>query len=166
MTLYGSVYGPYTDPYTAEIEPCGSISIDGLDIKSVPLETLRSQMSIIPQDPILFSGTLRSNVDPFSLHSDSEILNVLRMCCLTQYLDAGGLLSVVETNGNNLSVGERQLMCLARALLRGSRIVVLDEATASIDNETDGRIQTILRESLREAITIAPLYGSVYGSVI
>jgi len=141
----------------AEIDPCGTISIDGVDAKSVPLEVLRSQMSIIPQDPVLFSGTIRSNVDPFSLHGDDEIIRVLRLCCLDEYVDSSGLLSVVETNGTNLSVGERQLMCLGRALLRGSRVVVLDEATASIDNETDSRIQTILRESLKgcTVLTIA-----------
>ncbi|KAK7571720.1 hypothetical protein V3481_018928 [Fusarium oxysporum f. sp. vasinfectum] len=126
----------------------GSIIIDGLDISTIGLHDLRSKLAIIPQDPTLFRGTIRSNLDPFNEHSDLELWSALRQVDLVSLSatidDKTGrvrLDSVVEEEGINFSLGQRQLMALARALVRGSRIVVCDEATSSVDFETDQKIQ-------------------------
>ncbi|XP_029904550.1 multidrug resistance-associated protein 9-like [Myripristis murdjan] len=148
------------------VEPAaGSILIDGLDIGAVGLQELRSRLSVIPQDPVLFSGTVRSNLDPFNKHSDEEIWAALEktymkktICRLQQKLQAD-----VLQNGENFSVGQRQLMCMARALLRKSKIVLLDEATASIDAETDVLIQSSITEAFQHCtvLTIAHRIHSV-----
>ena len=126
----------------------GSIVIDGVDIGKIGLHDLRSKLAIIPQDPTLFKGTIRSNLDPFHEHSDLELWSALRQADLVSndqtmedhsariHLD-----SVVEEEGLNFSLGQRQLMALARALVRGSQIIVCDEATSSVDFETDAKIQ-------------------------
>ncbi|KAF2969808.1 hypothetical protein GQX73_g3732 [Xylaria multiplex] len=127
----------------------GHITIDGIDIATIGLHDLRSRLAIIPQDPTLFHGTVRSNLDPFSEHSDLELWSALRQADLVS-ANAGPndkdpsrihLDSVVEEDGLNFSLGQRQLMALARALVRGSRIIVCDEATSSVDMETDDKIQ-------------------------
>ncbi|KAI0201322.1 P-loop containing nucleoside triphosphate hydrolase protein [Astrocystis sublimbata] len=127
----------------------GHITIDGIDIATIGLHDLRSRLAIIPQDPTLFHGTVRSNLDPFSEHSDLELWSALRQADLVA-ADAGPsdkdpgrihLDTVVEEEGLNFSLGQRQLMALARALVRGSRIIVCDEATSSVDMETDDKIQ-------------------------
>lgn len=129
----------------------GTVHIDGIDISTVGLYDLRSRMSIIPQDPTLFGGTVRSNLDPFNTHTDLELWSALRQAHLVDDADDGtqtqiNLETPVEDEGTNFSLGQRQLMALARALVRDSQIIVCDEATSSIDFETDRKIQRAILE--------------------
>ncbi|CEP16804.1 hypothetical protein [Parasitella parasitica] len=131
----------------------GSITIDGVDIHKIGLDTLRSRLTIIPQDPVLFSGTLRSNLDPFDQHNDIELWAALKRSHLidqasNEQQDADNQItldSVVTENGSNWSQGQRQLIALARALVKKSALIILDEATSSVDFDTDYKIQQTIR---------------------
>lgn len=129
--------------------------IDGVDISTVDKQTLRSRVTFLAQEPVLFPGTMRKNLDPLDEFSDAACESVLTKISSGSY--DWTLSTTVEAGGKGLSQGQRQLVGLARAMLRRSSILIMDEATASIDFETAQRIQTVLREELREStvITIA-----------
>ena len=134
----------------------GSIKIDGVDIKTLGLEQLRSKLSIIPQDPVLFQGTVRANLDPFETYTDLQVWDALEGSFMKSAVeDMGGLAAIVEEEGANFSVGQRQLLCMARALLRDAQIVILDEATASVDNATDRLLQIGFRKQFEGKTQLA-----------
>ncbi|KAK7337441.1 hypothetical protein VNO77_18016 [Canavalia gladiata] len=140
------------------VEPSGGkIIIDSIDISVLGLHDLRSRFGIIPQEPVLFEGTVRSNIDPIGQYTDEEIWKSLERCQLKEVVAAKPekLNSLVVDNGENWSVGQRQLLCLGRVMLKKSRLLFMDEATASVDSQTDGVIQRIIREDFAACTIIS-----------
>lgn len=137
----------------------GKIVIDGIDISKLPLHTLRSRLSIILQDPILFSGSIRFNLDPECKCTDDRLWEALEIAQLKNMVKSlpGGLDATVTEGGENFSVGQRQLFCLARAFVRKSSILIMDEATASIDMATENILQKVVMTAFadRTVVTIA-----------
>ncbi|PPR03680.1 hypothetical protein CVT24_007801 [Panaeolus cyanescens] len=148
------------------VEYSGLITIDGVDISQIGLKDLRTKVAIIPQDPTVFSGTVRSALDPFSLYDDTKLWDALRRAYLVGDRSSEStsepelhrqritLDTIIESEGSNLSVGERSLLSLARALVRDTRVVILDEATASVDLETDQKIQQTIQTEFKDRTLI------------
>lgn len=163
----------------------GSISIDGIDISKIGLNLLRSKIAVIPQDPVLFSGSIRTNLDPFNEYIDERLYEVLERVGLKSNFQSSNSLTSLNSisalatpntvktlsdevleGGSNYSVGQRQLIVIARSLLRGSKIVIMDEATASVDADTDARIQRVMRTEFKNStcITVAHRINTILDS--
>ncbi|CAD8112763.1 unnamed protein product [Paramecium primaurelia] len=136
----------------------GQLLIDGHDISTISLRQLRESITMIMQDPTLFSGTIRDNIDPLNLRTDEEVMQAINKCCLTELIESRkGLETHINDHGDNLSAGEKQLVCIARAVLKKSPIVLIDEATANIDIDTEHKIQDTIQNAFADCtvITIA-----------
>ena len=146
----------------------GSIVIDGVDISQIGLEQLRDKITIIPQDPTLFNGTLRFNLDPQGIYTDQDLLELTSQAALDKLIarDDKGLDQLIEEHGQNLSSGEKQLLCICRAILKQNKVVLMDEATANIDIKTEQVIQRLIKEKFKDStvITIAHRLNTIINS--
>ncbi|CAD8116510.1 unnamed protein product [Paramecium sonneborni] len=136
----------------------GQILIDSIDISQISLKQLRSSITSIQQDAVIFQGTIRQNLDPLQQHQDNDIIQVLNDCCLNKLInERNGLDTIINESGDNLSAGEKQLICIARAILKKAKIILIDEATANIDLETEEKIQKAISIAFKDCtvITIA-----------
>jgi len=154
------IMGMFRMAYVSE----GSIRLDGEDINKFTLSEFRKRLAIIPQEPVMFKGTLRSNLDPFGEKTDDDLKYALESCLLKDLGD--NLLAPVAHMGGNFSLGQQQLLCLARAMLNSSKLLLLDEATAALDSDTDAAVQRILRANFtdRTMVTIAHRLGTIIDS--
>ncbi|XP_055853767.1 ATP-binding cassette sub-family C member 10 [Episyrphus balteatus] len=133
----------------------GEISLDCVNLKTLPLKKLRDRIGIIPQEPFLFEGTVRENLDPRSRFIDSEIWNAITNCLATPLVQSlGGLQGKLEKGGTNLSAGQKQLLCLTRALLKNAKVVCIDEGTSNLDSDSEAAIQIALRNSFKSSTII------------
>ena len=135
----------------------GQILIDNVDISKIGLEILRQSLTIIPQEPIILEGNIRDNIDPSKTYNDNEILKTLKEVGLSDFMADKDLDYKIEENGNNISVGEKQLLCIARAILKKTKIILMDEATANIDYRTEAALKKNINEDMKEStvMTIA-----------
>ncbi|KAG4079388.1 hypothetical protein HA402_008080 [Bradysia odoriphaga] len=133
----------------------GRITIDCVDIATLPLHVLRSRIALVPQEPFLFAGSIRDNIDPTNSHLDSSIWNVINQCLATPLVQQlGGLHARLASGGSNLSTGQKQLLCLSRALLKNAKIVCIDEGTANLDNDSEMAIQLVLRGAFKSSTVL------------
>ncbi|KAL3599512.1 hypothetical protein D5086_007430 [Populus alba] len=142
----------------------GCIVVDGLDITDVPVRDLRRRFAVVPQSPFLFEGSLRDNLDPFQMNNDLKIWDILEKCHVKEEVEAAGGLDIhVKESGSSFSVGQRQLLCLARALLKLSKVLCLDECTANVDTKTASVLQSTIFSECRAmtVITIAHRISTV-----
>jgi len=146
----------------------GCVRIDGVDVRTLGLTQVRQSMAMIPQDPFMFAGTVRMNIDPFSQYSDQALWDALESVGLkdTVAADEGKLEMKIVENGNNFSLGQRQLFCMARAILQNARMLMMDEATASVDMETDEFLQQMVKTQFKECtvLTIAHRLNTIMES--
>ena len=141
----------------SQVPKLGTIEIDGVDISKIGLHHLRKIITTIPQDPLLFEGKLKFSIDPLGLHSEEEIVRAVKLVGLDETIQGNILEHEIESSGKNLSLGQRQLLAFARAILSSPKILLLDEATSNIDKKTDLKIQNIIRNEFKNStvITIA-----------